>query len=330
MAMKRTNILIMGLARSGSHALVDLLSEYDNVAVFPREFDDFRAPGLVADQLDENLRDDYPNLIHLKTSSRKYKSNLGVAFLPKNIQKMPWLYKHLQKRSKIDRRIKNILYRHSLTRLNHALKSDLTLPEKIIQANQWVQRVGEIYAENEATKEYVVFDQPITSLTNPDIWPEVFAPFKLMCSIRNPKDQIANLVKDRYLYLPYGAPFMTWGGFVLEGLYGRDRKDALQMFITFIENIYKRLHALSARLGPEQFMVVNFENLVTGYDENKQKIEKFVGGINGHHIKPKKYFDPDVSIQNVNYYNTYLSSDEIKRVNALEVSYHKFLSKHSD
>ena len=51
----RTNILIVGTSRSGSHALVDLFSEYDNIRIHPYEFDEFRAPGMVADQLDEEM-----------------------------------------------------------------------------------------------------------------------------------------------------------------------------------------------------------------------------------------------------------------------------------
>ena len=49
--MKKCNILIYGILSSGSSALVDLLLEYNNVNVIPGEFDDFRASGLVADQL---------------------------------------------------------------------------------------------------------------------------------------------------------------------------------------------------------------------------------------------------------------------------------------
>ncbi|HET6556676.1 MAG TPA: hypothetical protein VFG54_05140, partial [Prolixibacteraceae bacterium] len=70
----KCNILICGILSSGSSALIDLLSEYRNMNIIPREFDDFRATGLVADQLRYQQSIDFPNMIDAVIQSKSKKS----------------------------------------------------------------------------------------------------------------------------------------------------------------------------------------------------------------------------------------------------------------
>ena len=71
---KQINILVVGLLSTGSSALIDLLKEYENINVIPNEFDDFRAPGLVADQLKDVNGSEFQNkiksIIHFKRKIR--------------------------------------------------------------------------------------------------------------------------------------------------------------------------------------------------------------------------------------------------------------------
>ncbi len=318
MNTQRTNILIMGVGRSGSHALVDLLSEYNNVAVFPDELDDFRAPGLIADQLDERLRGDYPNMIRHKLSPLPFKSELFYKSIPKNIQHIEWLYPLVKNKPGLDRRIKRYLYRHKLEMLNIGLKSDITDAGKFKLVKNWISDIAEIYSSNDDNITYVVFDQPITWHTNTDIWTQTLDPFKMIASIRNPKDQLANMVKDRYLFHAYGAPLMNWGGVVLEAIYGRSRRDALAMFIKVIEKSYERILEFYSLLGKDQFLLITFENLVNHYEVTKSLIENFLDIGKEHHNQQSRFFNPLLSARNIGYSNQYLSIEEINMINGLE------------
>ena len=86
MVKERTNILVMGTLASGSSALVDMLKEYENINYLPYEFNDFRRPGFVCDQLSYESSIDYPNVIEKKiqhTNSRwelLYKSSIWKLF----------------------------------------------------------------------------------------------------------------------------------------------------------------------------------------------------------------------------------------------------------
>jgi hypothetical protein len=83
MGNEKCNILVFGILSSGSSALIDLLSEYNNINVIPGEFDDFRASGLVADQLCYQNRVDFPNMIDTlleNTSKRRLIYNIFPFF----------------------------------------------------------------------------------------------------------------------------------------------------------------------------------------------------------------------------------------------------------
>ena len=70
---ERTNLLVMGTLASGSSALIDMLYEYENINVLRYEFNDFRRPGFVSDQLSSESSISYPNVIDKKikfTNSR--------------------------------------------------------------------------------------------------------------------------------------------------------------------------------------------------------------------------------------------------------------------
>src|SRR5690606_16203838 len=77
----KTNILVVGLLSTGSSALVDLLREYEDIHVIQNEFNDFRAPGLVADQLGNSEDNNFLNEIGILTSL-KYRLRLIYNIFP--------------------------------------------------------------------------------------------------------------------------------------------------------------------------------------------------------------------------------------------------------
>ena len=124
MNKEKSNILIIGTLASGSSALVDMLREYENINVLPREFDNFRRPGFVSDQLSYNTSIDYPNVIdnEIRFDSKKwkliYKSSVWKLFFKdysENILEKEW--------GKLKK------YKDGLIELRHILSVDGTKQE---------------------------------------------------------------------------------------------------------------------------------------------------------------------------------------------------------
>lgn len=318
---QRTNILICGVSRSGSHALVDLFSEYDSVGIYPGEFDYFRAPGMVADQLDEELRQDWPSLIQQTLQPRNRKSRIAQRFFSNpHIQKLNSNH-FVQRFDPVQRRIYSAHLREKLIALDRLLQSSASRDEKLIGTKEWIQSIGNLYCHGDIKYKYFLFDQPLTLSTNIDVVKKVFEPFKMICSLRNPKDQLANLVKDNYLFLPYGAPRMNWGGDILQSHYGRTRNGAFKMFVQDISIKYRRTKFLQEQLGSEYFKVISFESLVQNYDETVASLERFLGLKSEHHINKKKHFNPQVSERNIGYHSQYLKPEEYELLKDLEKEY---------
>lgn len=324
-----TNILICGVTRSGSSAVLDLLREYDNIEMFPAEFDDFRAPGMIADQLDEELSKDWPNMIDQKVRLKGFRSKLYY-----QIFSSPVLLKFrglnlLTKNKKIDRQVKQKNYLRALLALNRTLKSKTNIEQKIAATKQWVRYLPEIYYGKSEDMEYFMFDQLLTVITKTKIWSEVFDPYKMICSIRNPKDQLADIISDRTLFKPYGAPKQNWGGNFLETLHGRDRVSAIKMFIRDIEIKYDIINQRLDNLGTDRFLLVTFESLVNEYDRMVGVIEEFLPGITGHHICEKRYFNPAVSTKNISHFRDYLDESEMTLLDGLLIKYDQLSAKAS-
>ncbi|MDY0279157.1 MAG: sulfotransferase [Salinivirgaceae bacterium] len=319
----RINILICGVSRSGSQSLVDLFGEYNNIGIYPGEFDDFRAPGMVADQLEEKLRQDWPSLIQksLQIPSRKSRILQRLYFNP-HFQKTK-LERFVKSFEPLNRRINSSIKRQRLMNLDRVLQSGASQEEKLRATKDWVQAVGDIYCNGDRKYRYFLFDQPLTLSTNIDVVKKVFEPFKMICSLRDPKDQMANVIKDKYLFLPYGAPRMNWGGDFLQAQYGRTRKGAFKMWVNDINIKYKRTDALEKQLGSDRFKVINFESLVKDYDRTVAGLESFVGLKPENHTNQKKYFNPQVSIKNVGYHAQYLKPEEYELLKDLERMYYE-------
>src|SRR5665647_2358979 len=87
---RRCNILIKGTLSSGSSAVYDMLQEYENINIVPNEFDDFKSPGLVSDQLTQSSSIDYPNKIYEITRIKSLWWRIIYFFVPKIIWENEW------------------------------------------------------------------------------------------------------------------------------------------------------------------------------------------------------------------------------------------------
>ncbi len=301
----KINILVVGLLSTGSSALVDMLREYEDIHVIQNEFNDYRAPGLVADQLCNQEDNNFLNEIGKLT---KFKNRIKLIYSIFPI--MRWeisTIKGINKRFKSNlQRIKQL---NALKRLNSKLVSTISIEEKIGHTNQWIQEIGDL---NNRNKKFVLFDQPLLTAINVKIWKEVFYPFKLIIVYRDPKDQLAEIIKNGKLYAPYGAPNVSSGGVTLETIYGRNRKAAMTIHIEAIKKRFEWIDSLQNELDGNNFLLVDFEGLVNNYEVYKTVIEKFIGNNGQYHIKPKIYFDPINAQKSIGLHREYLNNDELE------------------
>lgn len=122
------NILVTGLLVTGSSALIGMLKEYDNINIIPGEFDDFRAPGLVADQLRFYKNNEFCSEIERLTAFR-LKAKLLYNALPIFNWK-EFKIKGVQNRLKFSlTRIRHLML---LKQINKILCTNITIQDKKI------------------------------------------------------------------------------------------------------------------------------------------------------------------------------------------------------
>jgi hypothetical protein len=320
MKTKKTNILIWGLLSTGSSALVDMLREYDNMNVIPGEFDDYRAPGLVADQLSSHYLKGFQNKIetiyHIK---RKVGLFIKVITLSKN--------SNISKNKFRNRFIEFLIRMRQLSllkNLNNVLNSEISVQEKIKHANTWISDIGNI---NNRNREFVVFNQPITPGIDINIWNEVFHPWKMICVYRDPRDQLSEIIKKGALYAPLGAPFMNHGGLLIESIYGRKRENAIKFHLDAIKKRMEWVDHLKETLEENNILLIDFEGLINNYDHYKKIIEQFIGNKAQHHINPKLFFNPTKAKKNIGIYREYLNQSDLDSMFELKNWYNKMSGK---
>lgn len=314
---KNINILVTGLLSTGSSALIDILKEYSNISILHGEFNDYRAPGMVADQLiqEPNYTNNGINQVTNKKNKIRQIYSIFPILKPHQIslKNIPDSYK-----SSITRYKQLVL----LEKLNEELISDNSNEYKIQVSNEWIQSIGKI---GNANHKFVLFNQPLLPSNDIVIWKQVFAPLKIIVVFRDPKDQLAEIVKNSKLFEPFGNSNLTLGGVTLETIYGRDRKGAIKMHIDAIKKRFDWVDSLNKELSNDEFLLIDFEGLVNNYESYKNVIENFIGEIKPDPQCNKYYFDPDNARKNINIYTKYLTSDELKSINELEVWYNNTL-----
>lgn len=297
---------------------MDLLREYDNINVFNWEFDDYRAPGLVADQLNPKSSIDYPNRIDEILKIKSLKWRLIYNLIPKIIWKKEWECKPLNF-FKSKNRIMRLNQIYFLKEFNNILKSDISFEKKIESANLWIQQIGAI---NSLKKDQVVFNQPLEPRSDLKLWTKVFYPFKLICVYRDPKDQIAELIKRNILFLPFSTPKMHPTSVNILSIYGRDRKGMMQFLTEALKYRLQDLDSLEKALEPDEVLMIDFEGLVNNYEHYKTMIENFLDISDSNHKNRRKYFDPELSKKNIGIYKNFLNEEDLHLMSELEEWYH--------
>jgi len=331
MQKERSNILIGGTLASGSSALVSMLREYENINYLNYEFNDFRRPGFVCDQLSYESSIDYPSVIDKKiqyTNKRWeliYKSNVWK-LLPERGLNYIW--------EKDFKNKKLMAYKNSLTELfqivflqdlNKRLKSENSFEEKIQLSNEWIRRVGSIFP---SYYDFTLFNQALLPWNDLNIWTKVFNPFKMIIVHRDPKDQLAEMIRRDIVFSPFRCSQLSYGQVNIISIYGNDRKGRLR-FVT--DALRKRLEVVDQWLDniePDKILLVDFEGLVNNYDVYKSNIEQFIGNIKDRHKLKFKYYNPEIAKKNsIGIYKKYLTEEEIADLSSLESWYNNKIKK---
>ena len=315
----------MGTLATGSSALVDMLTEYENINYLPYEFNDFRKPGFVGDQLSYESSLSYPNVIDKEiifVNSRWkmiYESSIWRLISPGRLEKI-WEKDFQNKKFKAYKNsLIELFHVVFLKELNQSLKSDIPYSEKIELSNKWIQKIGSTYP---SYYDFTLFNQPLHPWSDVDIWTKVFRPFKLIVVIRDPKDQLAEMVRREIIFSPFRSSQLSYGQFNIISIYGNDRKGRMKFLRDALEKRVERFDQWINVLGPDQILFIDFEGLINNYELYKARIEEFLGTNSDRHKYKKKYFHPDAARKRcIGIYKKYLSEDEIEELVSLEVWY---------
>lgn len=321
MEKTKCNILVWGLVSTGSSALIDVLREYDNIHIIPGEFDDFRAPGRIADQLVFPKSEKFNRISDVKGNKSKYPVIFGLL---KRILRgeINSVNKLIDYNKPIQIRSKQLIL---LKQLNEKLISAVSYDEKLDLVSNWIKELGQFKNEQ---KEFVLFNQPLTPSIETSIWKPVFSPFKFICVYRDPKDQLAEIIRKDTLYAPYGAPYMNHGGLVLESIYGRSRKSAVTFHVEAIKKRMEWIDKLKTELSKDELLLIDFEGLIKNYDNYRKIIENFIGDLNPNPHKYMKYFNPSNAEKNIGIFNSILKDEDLMELKALEDWYNRNKNSH--
>ena len=301
----RTRIIISGLYYSGSSAVIDFLKECDNVGIYPDEFSQFRGAGLIGDILNAS-----PDFHTIDRTDAYISKKGGLDYLSISQNKVGH-----NRRANFHRFIDRLIDFSQLKKNTVSCKQDNTLLElrslitqfssegkldDLNLAKQWLRKIDDIYARR---MDYVVYDQAIYLGKHDKIWPKIFHPYKLIVVIRNPLDQLAQLIRSNKISNDHDR--CTTNG--LGDIYGNSIEGNLCYHASAINARYEKLDKLVNSLPANSIFIIDFEDLILKYDYCTNAIINFTTSFEADifHKNQKKYFKPEVSAKNLNIYQEY-------------------------
>ncbi len=298
---------------SGSSAITNILGEFDNIFYMGDfEFRFIQDPDGVSD-LEHQIVENH-NRHNSGYALKKFKKNIDFLSSTGKIKKYERFfnnkfklisYNYIDKLSlfKYDSvwhqdvkdkgliyyfldRVYNKLLTHTVGLVNHKpekmytlLKKDFTYathPSQEYFLNCTKEYIHELFSiANKDNKEFVMADQLVPP-SNLDRYFRYFNNLKVFVVDRDPRD----------LYL---LEKLYWNGSIIPCY---DIKLFCQWFS------YTREHRKNEDLNNSNRIFIQFENLIYNYEITLERIYKFVGIKEDHHIYKKKYFNPEISIKN--------------------------------
>lgn len=270
------NILVAGIYRSGSSAVVDYLKGHPDVAAPGGEFTEFKSVGRIGDLLTEPSRE---NALRI---ARRLERETRFARLPR-----AWLK---ERKGETDSPLKyrvgqNRMKLRALARHRRALAHGED-PRNPQHFQQWMKEMAATYA---AGKKALLLNQPVWVGSHHEAWPGVFEPFKLIVVHRDPLDQFADIVRQG-----------TLGKRKTDPLYTGDHheEDPIGYLLDGLTRKYEALHSLAEQLGRDRLITMPFETFVLNHDEAAARLCDYLG-LKPLQIEEKRRFFPEQSSRNI-------------------------------
>lgn len=277
-------ILNVGQWYSGSSAVLDLLAEHDDVWVLPDnkankmgEFIGYRLAWI--DEIARVI--DHGSIQRLNLLYGNFKRNIvSATFSTSDIT--PNQKEHIKKVNEIYvKEVYNIFI------------SDIQNKRIMFEYMSacWIEMLCEITEKNN-----IVFDQAISSYSDPNIYNKIFSDNKIIVTERNILDQITDIqIHSTFFWI------VRTGGSIID-------------FIR--QSVSERQYWSNQRNDNKSILIIRFEDLVLQPKEMTEIIFGFLGlAASGHNLK-EQYFKPDQSIKNIGKFKHYLSSREINTIHS--------------
>lgn len=249
----------------------------------PGEFDVFRRPGKIGDNIAGLTGGIYPSTLR--------NGHAGIGFRNK-------IKRAIQGRLDFGNLNIERLVSKSINEIAPLLE-DPTLDsgKKIDIASQWLVKL-----KNEILplKNVVVIDQPILFGEHDHIWPRFYEPFKFILVYRDPRDQLAEIIRQGHLFYHFRSPDSS--------IYGPGRDGAFKYAVHALETRICHFQSSVMKMRDSEVMTISFEDLVRNTNDVRERIEDFLGLASDFRAETK--FFPDRSKQNIGIHKNLLTNDE--------------------
>lgn len=269
------NILVAGIYRSGSSAVVDYLKGHPDVAAPGGEFTEFKSFGRIGHMLSTSSAREARNL------ARRMAWETRLARLPrgwlrerKGEDDLPLKYRVGQNLMKL-RALKQ--YRRNLAKGGDHRDSRYF--------REWMQDINVSFATG---KKALLLNQPVWIGSHNQAWPEVFDPFKLIVVHRDPVDQFADIVRQGTLGKKRSDPLYTGDNNV---------EDPVGYLLAGLTRKYEALHELAGQLPEDRFMAMPFERFVINHDQAADILCDYLG-LEVKQADKRRFF-PEQSRRNI-------------------------------
>lgn len=283
------NILVAGIYRSGSSAVVDYLKGHSDVAAPGGEFTEFKSIGRVGHLLTTSSRDD------AKRVARRMEWETRLARLPrgwwrerKGGEDIPLKYRVKQNRMKL----------RALMQYQRDLKKGHDHHDSR-HFHNWMQEITTTYSVG---RKALLLNQPIWIGSHNEVWPQVFAPFKLIVVHRDPIDQFADIVRQGTLGKRRTDPLYTGDN---------HQEDPIGYLLSGLTRKYEALHELIGQLPREQFLAMPFETFVSDHEKAAPRLCDYLG-LEPNQIEEKRRFFPEQSSRNIGIGHTEDTRQQLK------------------
>ncbi len=326
MTNKKLNfICVAGFGYSGSGALINLLEEFENFYVFPREFRLIKDPDGISD-LENALVNNWQEL-KSDIAIRRFKFLIDTFGKKQNLfSKIGYNYDEVLNKNffiSCEKYLKNLIniswkgdwpfHLHELNGLKffiYRLMRKLNLnPE--LSDNMFFSKPGEDFYSS--TK--VFFDDLFSKINNNchnyhtivlDQGIDPYNAHKCSRYFNNVKAIVVDRdPRDIYIELCNFSSYPT---------------NSVDDFITFFSN---QREAVNKKYDSKIVLRLKFENLVNNYENEVKKIYSFIGFDCKNHLKKFERFNPSISNKNIGLWKSNISSD----IKLIEKKLNKYLYK---